>query len=61
MKKRISVDGLDAEKAKRFAKRFKMKNLRLEGDYWIADDGGEPYTISASNYYGALSCGDLND
>lgn len=55
----MSIDGLNAGQANKFAKAFGLENVRLEGGYWIADDGGEPYTISAENYWGAWNEGDL--
>ncbi len=55
-----SVDGLHFIQASKFAKRFKLSNLRMVNGYWVADDGDcEAYRISRENYYGAEEEGDL--
>ena len=54
-----SVDGLSYIQAKRFANRFKLENLRIEGGSWVADDGGEPYSIDASTFRAAKESGEL--
>lgn len=58
-KSRSSEDNLSFIQAAKFAKRFKMSDLRLENGIWVADDCGEAYLITAANYYGAREAGDL--
>ena len=56
----MSIDQLNAGQVNKFVACFKMKNLRLEGGYWVADDGSSPYTITAQKYWAALDQGDLS-
>jgi hypothetical protein len=55
-----SKDGIDKIQAHRFARHFKLTNVRLEDGFWFADDGDcGPYKISADNYWGAKYDGDF--
>ena len=56
----MSIDQLNAGQVNKFARSFNLLNLRLEGGYWVADDGSYPYTITAQKYWAALDQGDLN-
>jgi hypothetical protein len=56
----MSIDGLNAGQVNKFVARFKMKNPKLEGGYWVANDGQYLYTITAEKYWAALNEGDLS-
>lgn len=55
----MSRDGLNAGQANKFCRKLGLKNLRLENGIWTADDDGEPYKITAANYWAAWHEGDL--
>jgi ribosomal protein L15E len=56
----MSVDGLNAGQVNKFVAQNKLQNLRLEGGYWVANDGEYLYTITAEKYWAALNEGDLS-
>ena len=57
----MSTDGLSAGQANKFAKKLGLKNLRIQGGFWVAEDGegGDLYTITFDNYWAAWHEGDL--
>lgn len=56
----MSIDGLNAGQINKFVACFELQNLRLEGGYWVANDGDHAYTITAEKYWAALNEGDLS-
>lgn len=55
----MSIDGLNAGQANKFCEKLGLINLRLEDGYWIAEDAGYSYKITAETYWAAWHEGDL--